>query len=96
MNLLNVQIRVSSNISNGQIILNVDCDIYLNNLQQLDAMCFFWDEEKGHEIAFLRFPRIFENITKNDIYGNSLIAGSEVIFIAYSQARFYEVITRIF
>ncbi|XWS09646.1 hypothetical protein CRYUN_Cryun39dG0007500 [Craigia yunnanensis] len=65
---MNALIRVSSTISNGQIILNVDCDMYFNNSQQLDALCFFLDEEKGHEIAFVRIPQIFESITKNDIY----------------------------
>ncbi|KAK6230077.1 hypothetical protein QUC31_001595 [Theobroma cacao] len=78
---MNALIRVSSNISNGQIILNVDCDMYSNNSHAvLDALCFFLDEEKGQEIAFVQFPQIFENITKNDIYGNSLIVGREVEF----------------
>lgn len=66
-------------ISNGQIILNVDCDMYSNNSQSVrDALCFFMDEEKGHEIAFVQFPQNFENITENDIYGNSLRTISEV------------------
>lgn len=60
-------------ISNGPVLLNVDCDMYSNNSQSIrDALCFFMDEEKGHEIAFVQFPQTFENITKNDLYGNSL------------------------
>ncbi|KAF2286224.1 hypothetical protein GH714_011894 [Hevea brasiliensis] len=67
-------IRVSSNISNGQIILNLDCDMYSNNsLCIWDALCFFMDKENGHDIAFVQFPQGFENMTKNDIYGSSLI-----------------------
>ena len=67
------QIRVSSKISNGPVILNVDCDMYSNNPQSVrDALCFFMDEEKGHEIAFVQFPQNFGNVTTNEIYGASL------------------------
>lgn len=37
------------------------------------------DEEKGHEFAYVQLPQIFKNITKNDIYGNSLRLMTEVI-----------------
>jgi len=74
-----MQLRVSSNISNGKIVLNVDCDMYSNHSQSVrDALCFFMDEEKGHKIAYVQFPQIFENVTKNDLYGSSLLAISEV------------------
>ncbi|XP_077216801.1 cellulose synthase-like protein E6 isoform X2 [Tasmannia lanceolata] len=70
---MNALIRVSSEISNGQIILNVDCDMYSNNSEAVrDALCFFMDEEKGHEIAYVQFPQNFDNLTKNDIYSNGL------------------------
>ncbi|KAL2495846.1 Cellulose synthase-like protein E1 [Forsythia ovata] len=78
---MNALIRVSSEISNGPIILNVDCDMYSNNSQSIrDALCFFMDEERGHEIAFVQFPQNFHNITKNDIYGGTLRVISEVEF----------------
>lgn len=74
-----MQIRASSKISNGSIILNVDCDMYSNNSESVrDAVCFFMDEQKGHEIAFVQFPQCFSNITKNDIYGGSFRVGFEV------------------
>lgn len=74
-----MQLRVSSNISNGTVILNVDCDMYSNNSQSVgDALCFFMDEEKGHEIAFVQFPQNFENVTKNDLYGSALLSIQEV------------------
>uniref|UniRef100_A0A0E0M2H7 Cellulose synthase-like protein E6 n=1 Tax=Oryza punctata TaxID=4537 RepID=A0A0E0M2H7_ORYPU len=60
---LNALIRVSSLISDSPVILNVDCDI--------DALCFFLDEEMGQKIGFVQYPQIFNNITRNDIYGNS-------------------------
>ncbi|KAL2332843.1 hypothetical protein Fmac_014056 [Flemingia macrophylla] len=78
---MNSLLRVSSNISNGKIILNVDCDMYSNNPQSVrDALCFFMDEEQGHEIAYVQFPQNFENVTKNDLYGSSLISIAEVDF----------------
>ncbi|KAJ1441226.1 Nucleotide-diphospho-sugar transferase [Sesbania bispinosa] len=78
---MNSLLRVSSNISNGKIILNVDCDMYSNNSQSVrDALCFLMDEEKGHEIAFVQFPQTFENVTKNDLYGNILASIAEVEF----------------
>ena len=74
-----MQIRVSSKISNGQVTLNVDCDMYSNNSQAVrDALCFFMDEEKGHEVAFVQFPQNFDNVTKNELYSNSLRIYNEV------------------
>ncbi|XP_027335305.1 cellulose synthase-like protein E1 isoform X2 [Abrus precatorius] len=78
---MNSLIRVSSMISNGEIILNVDCDMYSNNSQSLrDALCFFMDEVQGHEIAFVQTPQCFANITKNDLYGGSLRVCYELEF----------------
>ncbi|KAH6775830.1 cellulose synthase like E1 [Perilla frutescens var. hirtella] len=78
---MNALIRVSSEISNGPIILNVDCDMYSNSSQSIrDALCFFLDEEKGHEVAYVQFPQQFHNLTKNELYGGSLRVISEVEF----------------
>lgn len=74
-----IQIRVSSRISNSQIILNLDCDHYSNNSQSVrDALCFFMDEKQSHNIAFVQYPQRFDNITKNDLYGNYLRVPGEV------------------
>ncbi|GMN62348.1 hypothetical protein TIFTF001_031429 [Ficus carica] len=78
---MNALIRVSSKISNGQIILNVDCDMYSNNSKSIrDTLCFLLDEEKGDDIAYVQFPQNFENVTKNEIYGASLRVINEVEF----------------
>ncbi|MFS7963747.1 putative cellulose synthase (UDP-forming) [Helianthus anomalus] len=78
---MNALIRISSKISNGPIILNVDCDMYSNNSDTVrDALCFFMDEEKGHEIAFVQYPQCFENVTKNEVYGGSMRVLREVDF----------------
>nr|ACG29048.1 CSLE6 - cellulose synthase-like family E [Zea mays] len=70
---MNALIRVSSVVSNSPIILNVDCDMYSNNSDTIrDALCFFLDEETGHRIAFVQYPQNYNNLTKNNIYGNSL------------------------
>ena len=77
--IINMQIRVSSEISNGQIILNVDCDMYSNNsLAVRDALCFFMDDKKGQEIAYVQFPQNFDNLTKNELYSSSLRVLSQV------------------
>ncbi|XP_028785453.1 cellulose synthase-like protein E1 [Neltuma alba] len=70
---MNSLIRVSSKISNGKIIMNVDCDMYSNNSESVrNALCFFMDEQKGHEIAYVQFPQNFMGVTKNDLYGSDL------------------------
>lgn len=56
--------------------------MYSNSSESIrDALCFFLDEEKGHEIAFVQFPQSFENITKNDLYGSSLRVISAVLVL---------------
>jgi hypothetical protein len=77
-----MQIRVSSVISNSPIIMNVDCDMYSNNKDTIrDALCFFLDEEMGHKIGFVQYPQSYNNMTKNDTYGNSMLVISKVIII---------------
>lgn len=74
-----IQIRVSAKISNSPIILNIDCDMNSNNLDSIkDSLCFFMDEEKGHQIAYVQYPQNFNNLTENDIYGNSFRVARKV------------------
>ncbi|CAK9148880.1 unnamed protein product [Ilex paraguariensis] len=69
---MNALIRVSSMISNAPIILNLDCDMYSNDPDAVrEALCFFMDEKRGHEISYVQHPQRYENITKNDIYSNA-------------------------
>ncbi|CAH9087413.1 unnamed protein product [Cuscuta epithymum] len=68
---MNALVRVSAEISNAPIILNLDCDMYSNNADSIrEALCFFMDEERGNKIAYVQYPQRFANITKNDLYGN--------------------------
>ncbi|EEE69910.1 hypothetical protein OsJ_29755 [Oryza sativa Japonica Group] len=67
-------------ICNNPIILNVDCDMYSNNSDSIrGTLCFFLDEEMGHKIGFVQYPQNYNNMTKNNIYGNSLLVLNEVI-----------------
>ncbi|KAG1363764.1 hypothetical protein COCNU_11G005910 [Cocos nucifera] len=70
---MNALIRASSEMSNSPVILNLDCDMYSNNSESIrDALCFFLDEENGHDIGFVQYPQVFDNITKSDLYDNSV------------------------
>lgn len=55
----NVKLRVSSEISHGEIILNVDSDMYSKDSESVkDAvLCFFMVEEKGHEFHSYNSPK---------------------------------------
>ncbi|CAL5073784.1 unnamed protein product [Urochloa decumbens] len=76
---MNALIRVSSVFSDSPIILNVDCDMYSTNSDAIrDAMCFFLDQEMGHKIAFVQHPQNYNNMTKNNIYGNSFTVLNQV------------------
>lgn len=70
---------MSSEISNAPFILSLDCDMYSNNADTIrEILCFFLDETKGHEIAYVQFPQGFDNITKNDPYANNYLVTHEV------------------
>ncbi|XVF77320.1 hypothetical protein PTKIN_Ptkin14bG0033500 [Pterospermum kingtungense] len=76
---MNALIRVSSEISNGAIILNLDCDMYANSADSIkEDLCFFMDEKRGHQIAYVQHPQEFNNITKNDLYANASPAANKV------------------
>ncbi|KAL0301057.1 UNVERIFIED_CONTAM: Cellulose synthase-like protein E1 [Sesamum radiatum] len=72
---MNSLIRVSSEISNSPIILNLDCDMYSNDPNAIqDALCFFLDEKQGQQISYVQYPQCFRNVTENDIYANASCA----------------------
>ncbi|TVU38484.1 hypothetical protein EJB05_11856, partial [Eragrostis curvula] len=68
---LNAQLRASALLSNGQLIINFDCDHYINNSQALRAaVCFMLDQRDGGNTAFVQFPQRFDNVDPTDRYGN--------------------------
>nr|XP_023881873.1 cellulose synthase-like protein E6 isoform X1 [Quercus suber]POF22854.1 cellulose synthase-like protein e6 [Quercus suber] len=78
---MNAMIRVSSEISNAPFILNLDCDMYANDADTIrEALCFFMDDKRGHEISFVQYPQNYDNIMTNDIYGCSFSVPSNIEF----------------
>ncbi|KAL6856092.1 hypothetical protein ACP4OV_018894 [Aristida adscensionis] len=68
---LNAQLRASALLSNAQLIINFDCDHYINNSQALrSAVCFMLDQREGDNTAFVQFPQRFDNVDPTDRYGN--------------------------
>ncbi|KAK6265693.1 hypothetical protein QUC31_016530 [Theobroma cacao] len=68
---LNALLRVSEKFSNGPCLLVLDCDMYCNDpTSPTQAMCFHLDPEMSPSLAFVQFPQMFYNISKNDIYDN--------------------------
>ncbi|KAI3456800.1 hypothetical protein Pfo_013463 [Paulownia fortunei] len=76
---MNALIRVSAEISNAPVILNVDCDMYSNDPDAiLDALCFFLDEKQGQQISYVQYPQYYNNTVKNDIYANISLAINKI------------------
>lgn len=68
---MNVLARVSAVMTNAPIILNVDCDMYVNNPQTfIHAMCLLLGIENERECAFVQCPQQFYNELKDDPFGN--------------------------
>ena len=65
-------------MTNAPFMLNVDCDMFVNNPNIiLDAMCSFLGLNP-QDCAFVQFPQIFYNQLKDDPFGNQMVVGFEV------------------
>lgn len=63
--------------------------MYVNNADGIrETLCFFMDEKRGQEIAFVQFPQNYENITKNDIYANVCCTTNKVCIKQYLYTSF--------
>ncbi|RZB76623.1 cellulose synthase-like protein H1 [Glycine soja] len=72
---MNVLTRVSALMTNAPYILNVDCDMYVNNPKIAQhALCIFLDSKGEKEVAFVQCPQRFYDTVKDDAYGNQLVA----------------------
>ncbi|CAL5337490.1 unnamed protein product [Camellia sinensis] len=68
---LNALLRVSGIMSNGPYVLVLDCDMYCNDpTSARQAMCFHLDPEISRSLAFVQYPQMFYNVSKNDINDN--------------------------
>nr|XP_017256655.1 PREDICTED: cellulose synthase-like protein H1 [Daucus carota subsp. sativus] len=71
---MNALTRVSGLMTNAPFILNVDCDMYVNNPQViLHAMCMFLGVDNERDCAFVQFPQEFYDGIKDDPFGNQYV-----------------------
>ncbi|XP_057455860.1 cellulose synthase-like protein H1 isoform X2 [Lotus japonicus] len=71
---MNVLTRVSGLITNAPFMLNVDCDMYVNNPKiVLHALCILLDPKGDKEVAFAQFPQQFYGTLKDDPFGNQMV-----------------------
>ncbi|MED6112365.1 hypothetical protein PIB30_061005 [Stylosanthes scabra] len=72
---MNALTKVSGLMTNAPFILNVDCDMFVNNPKiALHAMSVLLDPEKGQkEVAFVQCPQQFYGKLKNDPLGNQMV-----------------------
>ncbi|KAE9456543.1 hypothetical protein C3L33_11510, partial [Rhododendron williamsianum] len=62
---MNALIRVSSEISNGQVILNVDCDMYSNNsCSVVMRFASSWMKRRGMRLPLCSFRRILKTLRR--------------------------------
>nr|GFB55842.1 cellulose synthase-like protein G3 [Tanacetum cinerariifolium] len=79
---LNVLIRASGLMTNGQIFLVLDCDTYSNDPEApLRALCYFMDPKADPKLAFLQFPQRYDCINKNDIYAAEIILETQILIL---------------
>ncbi|RDX60120.1 Cellulose synthase-like protein H1, partial [Mucuna pruriens] len=72
---MNVLTRVSGLMTNAPFILNVDCDMYVNNPKIIQhALCILLDSKGEKEVAFAQCIQQFYDGFKDDPFGNQLVA----------------------
>ncbi|XVF20994.1 hypothetical protein REPUB_Repub12eG0052500 [Reevesia pubescens] len=77
---MNVLSRVSGLMTNAPFMLNVDCDMFVNNPQVVrQAMCQLLGSETETEFAFVQYPQCFYDGPKDDPYGNQLVVLMETV-----------------
>ncbi|KAG5545591.1 hypothetical protein RHGRI_017927 [Rhododendron griersonianum] len=68
---MNILTRVSGVMTNAPFMLNVDCDMYVNNPQiVLHALCLLLGVKSDKDCAFVQFPQHFYDGLKDDPYGS--------------------------
>ncbi|KAI8551972.1 hypothetical protein RHMOL_Rhmol06G0229000 [Rhododendron molle] len=69
-----VKTRVSRVMTNAPFVLNVDCDMYVNNPQiVLHALCLLLGVRSDKDCAYVQFPQHFYDGLKDDPFGNQLV-----------------------
>ena len=89
--MLHEQTRVSGLVTNAPFILNVDCDMYVNNPKvALHALCVLLDPKGEKEVAFAQCPQRFYDAVKDDPFGNQQVALPLVSQIIHCTKTFQE------
>ncbi|XP_020238421.1 cellulose synthase-like protein H1 [Cajanus cajan] len=89
---MNVLTRVSGLMTNAPFMLNVDCDMVVNNPKiVLHAMCILMDSKCGKEVAFVQCFQQFYDGIKDDPFGNQWVTAFEYVIrgTAGLQGPFY-------
>ncbi|KAK7375197.1 hypothetical protein VNO78_35890 [Psophocarpus tetragonolobus] len=77
---MNVLTRVSGLMTNAPFMLNVDCDMVVNNPKiVLHAMCILMDFKSGKDVAFVQCFQQFYDGIKDDPFGNQWVTAFEYI-----------------
>eukprot|EP00899_Mesostigma_viride_P026627 jgi/Mesvir1/7149/Mv02509-RA.1 len=67
----NSAVRASALITNGQFLMNLDCDHYINSSIAIrEALCYFLDPVSGDDVGYVQFPQRFNAVDKHDRYAN--------------------------
>uniref|UniRef100_A0A0E0DEA4 Cellulose synthase-like protein H1 n=1 Tax=Oryza meridionalis TaxID=40149 RepID=A0A0E0DEA4_9ORYZ len=70
---MNVLTRVSAVMTNAPIMLNMDCDMFVNNPQAvLHAMCLLLGFDDEASSGFVQAPQRFYDALKDDPFGNQM------------------------
>lgn len=71
---MNVLTRVSGVMTNAPFMLNVDCDMFVNNPQVfLHSMCLLLGVKNEKDCAFVQYPQYFYDGLKDDPFGNQMV-----------------------
>jgi hypothetical protein len=66
-------------MTNAPFMLNVDCDMVVNNAKIIQhAMCILMDSKNGKDVAFVQCFQQFYDGIKDDPFGNQWVASFEV------------------
>lgn len=73
------QTRVSGLMTNAPFIMNVDCDMHVNNPQViLHAMCMLLGVKNETDCAYVQFAQCFYDGLRDDPFGNQMVVMNEV------------------
>ncbi|KAK1300259.1 Cellulose synthase-like protein H1 [Acorus calamus] len=71
---MNVLARVSAVMTNAPFMLNVDCDMFVNNAEViLHAMCLFLGFDDEVQSGYVQCPQHFYGALMDDPFGNQLV-----------------------